>query len=144
MFDWLLEVSPVLIVGIILGKCGDWLWQKFYVAKRNLESESAHQEIEFQQLLYKVIDEIDSNCMRGVGDEKCPFRLTEHTSLALSLNQKLPKETKASIKLILDEARLCNAGRLQNGVTPNRVKEMGKLLKNQLRELLPAEKSICK
>jgi len=141
MVDWIVSELPGLIVAFALGLCGQWIWARFYVAKRDLEAEHRQKEREFLQLLENVINEIDFNCKPGIGDEKCLFRLAAHALLADSLNIKLSSEMKENIKLILYEGGLCNAGRLQNGITPNRVKEMSRLLKKQLWQFMPAEKT---
>lgn len=114
----------------------NWLWQK-YTNEIDLKNALAEERQLFLGMVRKVVEESDYNCIPGIGDTKCPFKLeAHHELLGATLTDCLGKSTLEHVREIVRMGNLCNGGRTSKKVTPALVKTRCAELKADLQKVL--------
>jgi hypothetical protein len=103
-----------------------WLCSQVF----NFYQKDKQKKIAFVYLKKRLIDEIDYNCLSGVGSSKSPFCVEVHEEFLYNPNS-IDENLKDEVKKIINEAKLCN-GDVIRKVKPGHVKSLEKSLREKI------------
>ncbi len=124
-----------LIFSVLSGLLVNWIWAK-RSKKIDLQEKLKKQKEDQQNLICRVVVEVDYNNISGIGDEKANFRFDAHRELLTSsFSQNTPNDIQKLIGEILGIGGKCNGGRIGPDSNPGMVKVKCSQLKEYLQKI---------